>query len=121
MKRLILAAATLAGLAGSAFAQNDTPSNAPFNESFRATATSEEKGLIPAPRRAAFTTYVVQQNVPSYAYSSELAVGAVLPEAGVTYYPVPAEYGPTEYRYTVVNSQPVLVEPSTRRIVQVVR
>ena len=32
-----------------------------------------------------------------------------------------AEYGVSNYRYTVVNETPVLVEPGTRRIVQVIR
>ncbi len=44
-----------------------------------------------------------------------------MPASGVTLYEVPAEYGATQYRYTVVNNTPVLVEPGTRRIVQVVR
>jgi hypothetical protein len=32
-------------------------------------------------------------------------------EAGVTYYAVPPEYGVRDYRYTVVNDRPVLVDP----------
>ncbi|MGI8526702.1 MAG: DUF1236 domain-containing protein [Pseudolabrys sp.] len=68
-----------------------------------------------------FRTYVVEQKVPSYTYSNEVVVGAELPDAGVTYYEVPAEYGATEYRYTVVNNRPVLVDPRSRRIVQVIR
>jgi hypothetical protein len=47
-------------------------------------------------------------------------VGAVLPESGVTYYDVPQEYGVRDYRYTVVNDRTVLVDPRTRRIVEVV-
>jgi hypothetical protein len=47
-------------------------------------------------------------------------VGGVLPEVGVTYYDVPQSFGSTPYRYTVVNGQTVLVEPRSRRIVQVV-
>lgn len=68
-----------------------------------------------------FRQYVVQQNVPSYRYTEEVRVGTVLPEAGVEYYEVPSEYGVTQYRYTVVNDTPVLVDPGTRRIVQVIR
>jgi len=49
-----------------------------------------------------------------------VVVGGVLPEAGVIYYDVPQTFGVTPYRYTVVNGQTVLVEPRTRRIVQVV-
>jgi hypothetical protein len=44
----------------------------------------------------------------------------VLPEEGVTYYEVPAEYGARDYRYTVVNGRTVLVEPRSRRIVEIV-
>ncbi|MCG7394147.1 DUF1236 domain-containing protein [Microvirga sp. ACRRW] len=68
-----------------------------------------------------FRQYVVTQNVPSYRYTEEVRVGATLPASGVQYYEVPAEYGVKNYRYTVVNDTPVLVEPGTRRIVQVIR
>ena len=68
-----------------------------------------------------FRQYVVTQGVPSYAYKEEVRVGATLPTSGVQYYEVPAEYGVSNYRYTVVNDTPVLVEPSTHRIVQVIR
>jgi hypothetical protein len=37
-----------------------------------------------------------------------------------SYCEVPQEYGVREYRYTVVNDRPVLVDPRTRRIVEVV-
>ena len=53
--------------------------------------------------------------------SEDVRIGAVLPEAGVTYYDVPPEYGAArDYRYTVVNGRTVLVDPRTRRIVEVV-
>ncbi len=45
-------------------------------------------------------------------------VGAILPESGVTYYEVPAEYGVRDYRYTAVNNEAVLVDPRTHRLVQ---
>ena len=51
-----------------------------------------------------------------------MRVGAVLPAQGVTYYEVPAEYKVQQgIRYTIVNDTPVLVEPGTRRFVQIVR
>ena len=68
-----------------------------------------------------FSTYVVEQKRPSYAYSSEVVVGAELPEAGVTYYDVPTEYGASQYRYTRLNNRTVLVDPKTRRIVQIIQ
>lgn len=67
-----------------------------------------------------FRTYVVEQKRPSYTYSSDVVVGAELPASGVVYYDVPAEYN-TQYRYTVVNNRTVLVDPKSRRIVQIIQ
>ena len=75
---------------------------------------------IAVEQRPAFREYVVRERVPTYSIPDRVIVGGVLPEAGITYYDVPQTYGPTPYRYTVVNGQTVLVEPRTRRIVQVV-
>ncbi|WP_211596667.1 DUF1236 domain-containing protein [Phreatobacter stygius] len=66
-----------------------------------------------------FRTYVTERRHPSYRYSSDVVIGGELPSAGVTYYEVPRQYGETRYRYTVVNNRTVLVDPQTRRIVQV--
>jgi hypothetical protein len=78
-------------------------------------------GILGVDDRPRFREYVVREQVPSYTYSEPLAVGAVLPEAGVRYYDVPAEYGSARgYHYTIVNGRTVLVEPRTRRIIQFV-
>ena len=75
---------------------------------------------IAVDQRPAFRQYIVQERVPTYTIPDRVIVGTVLPEAGITTYDVPQTYGSTPYRYTVVNGQTVLVEPHTRRIVQVV-
>ncbi len=77
-------------------------------------------GILGVDDRRRFHEYVVRERVPSYRYSDEFAVGAVLPESGVTYYDVPADYHVTGYRYTYVNDHAVLVDPRTRRIVQII-
>jgi len=77
-------------------------------------------GGISEDRRTGFRTYVVEEKVPSYRYDREVVVGAELPQSGVRYYEVPAEYGATEYRYTVVNDRTVLVDPRTHRVVQII-
>jgi hypothetical protein len=77
-------------------------------------------GVLGVEQRPRFHHYVVEQHRPSYHYREEVRVGAVLPEAGVTYYEVPAEYGAPQYRYTVVNDRTVLVDPRTHRIVDVI-
>ena len=75
---------------------------------------------IAVDQRPAFREYIVRERVPNYTVPDRVIVGGVLPEAGVTYYDVPQSFGATPYRYTVVNGQTVLVEPRSRRIVQVV-
>lgn len=78
-------------------------------------------GVLGVDDRPRFRNYVVEQRRPSYTYNNEVRVGAVLPDSGVTYYEVPADYhGAREYRYTVVNGRTVLVEPRTHRIVEVI-
>ncbi|ADH89905.1 protein of unknown function DUF1236 [Ancylobacter novellus DSM 506] len=77
-------------------------------------------GGISDDHRARFRQYVVQERVPSYTYQREVVVGTELPTSGVRYYEVPAEYGTTQYRYTVVNDRTVLVDPSTHRVVQII-
>lgn len=77
-------------------------------------------GVLGVDQRPRFHSYVVEQRRPSYTYRDDVRVGAVLPDEGVTYYDVPPEYGASNYRYTVVNGRTVLVEPGTRRIVDIV-
>jgi hypothetical protein len=79
----------------------------------------EHEGIA-AEVRPAFREYIVRQRVPNYTITESVVVGGVLPETGVTYYDVPQTFSITPYRYTVVNGQTVLVEPRSRRIVQVV-
>ena len=84
-----------------------------------ATAGAIAGGIADA-NTPAFKTYVVEQHHPSYTYSGDVIVGATLPETGVVYYEVPPDYHVTTYRYTVVNDKVVLVDPTTRRVVQVI-
>ena len=80
---------------------------------------TDEEGIA-VDQRPAFREYIVRERVPNYTIPDRVIVGGVLPESGVTTYDVPQTYGATPYRYTVVNGQTVLVEPRSRRIVQVV-
>ena len=84
-------------------------------------ATGTVEGILGVDDRPRFREYVVREHRPSYVVHEEVRVGTVLPERGVTYYDVPAEYHVRPgYRYTVVNDRPVLVEARTRRIVEVI-
>ena len=77
-------------------------------------------GILGVEDRPRFRTYVVNERHPSYRYESEFRVGTVLPESGVVYYDVPADYRVTGYRYTYINDRVVLVDPRTRQVVQII-
>jgi hypothetical protein len=86
----------------------------------RAPVVVDSGPTIAVEPRPAFRDYVVEQRVPAFSIPDRVVVGATLPETGVTYYDVPQRFGATTYRYTVVNGETVLVEPRSRRIVEVV-
>ena len=130
--KIVAAGAVLALISGPAFAQSGAATGAttgavggaivggPVGAVVGGAAGAIVGGIADA-NQPKFRQYVVTQKRPSYRYQEEVRVGAVLPSSGVTYYEVPAEYGVSNYRYTVVNDQVVLVDPRSRRIVQVVR
>src|SRR4051812_34183124 len=75
---------------------------------------------ISVDQRPAFREYIVRERVPNYTVPGQIEVGAVFPEAGVPYYDVPQTFATTPYLYSVVNGRPILVDPRSRRIIQVV-
>ncbi|MGD0634705.1 MAG: DUF1236 domain-containing protein [Beijerinckiaceae bacterium] len=77
-------------------------------------------GLLGVDQRPRFREYVIREHRDSYSYDHAVAVGAILPDGGVTYYDVPSEFGVRGYRYAVVNNRTVLVDPSSHRIVDVI-
>ena len=78
-------------------------------------------GLLGVDEGPRFHDYVIREHRSSYRHSEDPRVGMILPSAGITYYRVPREYRVSpRYRYTVVNERPVLVDPRTRRVVQVI-
>ena len=76
--------------------------------------------LLGIEQRPRFRAYAIREHRPSFHYNDEMVIGVELPERGVTYYEVPAEYGARGYRYTIVNGHPVLVDPRTRRVVEII-
>ena len=118
MRNRILAIAAIAGAISvpiAAQAQSDTVGIVRGGS----VIINDDQGIA-VDQRPAFREYIVRERVPNYTIPDRVIVGGVLPETGVTYYDVPQTYGVTPYRYTVVNGQTVLVEPRSRRIIQVV-
>lgn len=143
MIKTIAIVATLALAPAAAFAQTQQPSGGAVGGATSGAATGAIGGaVVGGPVGAAvggiggavvgaiigdaaepkLKTYVVEQRVPSYTYAEPVAVGTVLPAQGVVYHRLPADYGPQagSYSYTVVNDRTVIVEPQTRRIVQII-
>src|ERR1700753_1006548 len=83
-------------------------------------AVDDDVDGIAVDQRPAFRQYVIREHVPNYTVPDRVVVGGILPETGVTYYDVPQSYGVTPYPSPVGNGETILVEPHTRRIVQVV-
>jgi Protein of unknown function (DUF1236) len=119
MRNKILAIAAIAGAVSApiaAQAQSEITTGAVRGG---AVIVNDDEGIA-VDQRPAFRQYIIREHVPTYTIPERVVVGGVLPDDGVTYYDVPQTFGVTPYRYTVVNGETILVEPRSRRIVQVV-
>lgn len=82
-------------------------------------ATGTVGGILGVGDRPRFRSYVEEEHVRSYDYDRPVRAGVVLPDE-YTYYDVPERFHVQPgYRYTVINRHPVIVEPRTRRVVEV--
>jgi hypothetical protein len=77
-------------------------------------------GALSEANEPRFREFVVREMRPSYTYQGDIVVGTVLPSTGVVFYEIPAEYGIQRYRYTIINGRTVLVDPTTRTVVQII-
>ena len=104
MKRIVIAgvSALAIGLGGQAIAQS----------------VSVEIG---PQERTRIKEYVVKEKVAPVRVKERVTVGAVLP-AEVELRTVPSDWGPwgSKYRYVYHEDNVVLVEPSSRRVVQII-
>ena len=72
-------------------------------------------------QRTKIKQYVVKEKVAPVTITERVAVGTKLP-ATVQLKPVPSDWGPTITRYNYVyhNNQVVLVDPSSREVVEII-
>jgi hypothetical protein len=120
MRNRILAIAAIAGAMSAPIAAQAQSDTVGFARGSSSVIVNDDGAGIAADQVPAFREYIVRERVPTYTVPDRVAVGSVLPETGVTYYDVPQTFGVTPYRYTVVNGRTILIEPRSRRIVQVV-
>ena len=74
-------------------------------------------GAAVEPPPAEVRTYVTRESRPSVTVREEIAVGRPLPKS-VKVYSIPKQ---KKYSYTVVNDQRVIVEPRSRRVIEIIR
>jgi hypothetical protein len=77
--------------------------------------------VIAPEQRTVIREYVVKEKIRPYRMQSRVTVGATLP-ADVELAPVPETWGPAfrSYRYVYTGDDVVLVDPSSRRVVEII-
>jgi hypothetical protein len=77
--------------------------------------------VIAPEQRTTIKEYVVKEKIRPHKLQSRVTVGATLP-ADVELAPVPETWGPSfrSYRYVYTGDDVVLVDPSSRRVVEVI-
>jgi hypothetical protein len=77
-------------------------------------------GILTAEETRRVRTYVAAQRSPSIRVAEPVTVGQPAPQVA-RLAPLPSSVGlRNPYRYTVVNDQTVLVDPRTRKIIQII-
>lgn len=75
------------------------------------TITTEQQGKV--------KSFVMKEKPASVKVTETVSVGTALPSS-VTLHTLPSDVGVTQYRFAIINDKTVLVEPSTRKIVQII-
>ncbi len=110
MTRLLMGAAALALTTGAALATSSTTT----------TTTTTRETTVTTDQQAKIRTYIAKEKPAAVTAPSgvTVSVGSTLPES-VELRTFPSDVGVTQ-RYTVIGGRTVLVEPGTRRIIEVV-
>ena len=115
MKRAILSTVAVLALTAPAFAQSSTTvtTSAPSASSTTVTVAPEQRTKI--------KQYVTEKKVKPITVKEKVTVGATLP-ADVELQSVPSDWGPElgRYRYVYSGDDIALVEPSSRKVIQVI-
>lgn len=113
MIRIRMVVALAAGLvSGAALAQSQ--------QGTQGTQGTQTQGMTLSQQdRTMVRDYVMKNKHPSTRVSEPVAVGAELPSS-VQLYSIEGAPSVSRYRYTVVNDRTVLVDPSSRKIIEII-
>ena len=117
MKALIIAAVASLGLISAAGAQTSTTVTTTPGGAATTGAVTIQPEVRTKVKQYVTTSKPKAVTVPS---GFTVTTGAVLPET-VEVESFPSDVGVTQYRYVVFGDQTVLVEPGTRRVVEIPR
>ncbi|MGO4407715.1 DUF1236 domain-containing protein [Bosea sp. RAF48] len=84
-----------------------------------ALAQTSTTTTITTEQQSKVRTYVMKEKPASMKVTETVSVGTALPSS-VTLHTLPSDVGVTQYRFAVINDKTVLVEPGTRKIVQII-
>jgi hypothetical protein len=112
MKRILVAGVAILALPGPAFAQTTVTTGV---------SPSSETVVIAPAQRTVIKKYVVEKKVKPITVQERVTLGATLP-ADVELMAVPGDWGPDlgRYRYVYHDNHVVFVEPSSRRVIEVI-
>jgi hypothetical protein len=83
-------------------------------------ARTREDTIIGTGQRSAFLAYVERRQMRSALLNEKVAAGDVLPQEGITYYDIPLRFGAGLNRCVVIAGKAAIVDPRTRRVVEVI-
>ena len=114
MKRLCLPIIAAVAFASPSFAQTTTITTTQG-------ATKSAAITVAPEQRTRIKTYVSEHKIKPTIVKERIAVGAVLP-ADVELHTVPEDWGPSlhTYRYIYSGDDVVLVDPGSRKVIQVI-
>lgn len=121
MKRIITAAALALAVSGAAVAQTATTTTTVPAPAGGAATGSVSTTMVTTEQQAKVKAFVMKEKMKSVAAPAgfTVAAGATLP-AAVEVKTFPADVG-VKHSYTVIGDRTVLVEPGTRKIVQIIQ
>lgn len=116
MKALVTVALTATLLTGVAIAQTSTTTTTTTSSGSTSITTVIDQSTLPKVKQYITTQKTTAATVPS---GFSLSVGAELPQT-VTLHDFGADVGVKNYKYVVINDRAAIVDPQTRKVVQIV-